>query len=144
MPILPRGCLLVRAHFGDDAAWERLKTAVSRPDPASGYVATVHFVDDRVFEGVTPDGLRAQMPEDPEGPFVSFIADEPALASEERPVLAVWVVPPDEELDDSDYLPFRVVASELGGVEANLNLANLDWDDYTRSVSGDGVFRGFE
>jgi hypothetical protein len=76
--------------------------------------------------------------------MVSFIADERALASNECPLLAVWVLPPDDELDESDYTPFRAVAAELGSVEANINLANLDWDDFTRSVDDDGVFRGFE
>ncbi|MDT4912369.1 MAG: hypothetical protein QOC66_1497 [Pseudonocardiales bacterium] len=144
MPILPPGCLVVRAHFGNDDAWNRLKAAVERPDAATGYVAIVNFVDDRLFEGLTPDELKAQMPDSRDGPMVSFIADERALASNECPLLAVWVLPPDDELDESDYTPFRAVAAELGSVEANINLANLDWDDFTRSVDDDGVFRGFE
>jgi hypothetical protein len=121
-----------------------LRSAVEQPDAATGYTATVQFVDDRAFEGLTPDEMKSLMPDDPDGPFVSFIADEEALTSDGWPVLAVWVLPPDDEIDDSEYAPFRVTASQLGTVEANLNLANLDWDDFARSVDDDGVFRGFE
>ena len=84
------------------------------------------------------------MPDDPEGPFVSFIADQRALTSDGWPILAVWVFAAEDEFDDSDYAPFRVAASELGPVEANLNLANMDWDDFALAVEDDGVFRGFE
>jgi uncharacterized protein DUF6924 len=42
-----------------------------------------------------------------------------------------------------DRLPFRVVASELCSVENNINLANMDWADFTQSVGEDGIFRGF-
>jgi hypothetical protein len=76
--------------------------------------------------------------------MVSFIADERAQLDHGWPLLAVWVVPPDAELDSSDYAPFRVDVSELPSVEANINEANLDWDDFARSVDDDGVYRGSE
>jgi hypothetical protein len=31
----------------------------------------------------------------------------------------------------------------LWSVENNINLANMDWADFTTSVHGDGIFRGF-
>ena len=144
MSNLPTGCLVVRTHFGYEEAWNRLKAAAAEPNETTGYVATVSFVDDPAFRDLTPEDLRAQLPDDPDGPMVSFIADERALRVEGWPLLAVWVALPDPELDTSDYAPFRVLAAELGTVEANINLANLDWDDFADSADDDGVFRGFE
>jgi hypothetical protein len=65
MSPLPHGCLVVRTEFSDDDAWERLKAAAQQPDVGSGYIATVRFVDDPVWDGLTPDDLRSQMPDDP-------------------------------------------------------------------------------
>jgi hypothetical protein len=46
--------------------------------------------------------------------------------------------------DDKDYTPFRVIASELPAVENNLNLSNLDWEDFADAVDDYGVSRGFD
>jgi len=39
---------------------------------------------------------------------------------------------------------FRVIPSELWGVENNLSLANIDFEEFADAVDRDGVFRGFE
>lgn len=44
-------------------------------------------------------------------------------------------------LDDTE--PFRCIARELWGVDNNLNLANLDWEDFDQATI-DGVFWGFD
>jgi hypothetical protein len=139
---LPGGCLVVRTYFGDQEAWERLMAAVQQPDSDDGYVATVTFVDDPSSTAMSADDLRAQVADNPESPMVSFIADERAQRAKGSPLLAVWVAPPDPELDTSDYAPFRVIASELSTVEVNINLGNLDWDDFAGAVDADGVYRG--
>ena len=59
-----------------------------------------------------------------------FVADSVALTLPDHPVLVV------DLLDDRQ--PFRCILSELWGVENNLNLANLGWEE----CQG-GVFRGF-
>jgi hypothetical protein len=140
----PPGSLLVRTHFGNDDSWEQLKTAVSTPNE-DDFLAVVEFVEDRAFEGVDADALIAQTPDDANGPSVSFIADEITLTAEGWPILVVNVAPPIPGVDDdTDYTPFRVIASELWAVENNLNLSNLDWEDFADAVDDDGVFRGFD
>jgi hypothetical protein len=37
-----------------------------------------------------------------------------------------------------------VIAPQLWAVENNLNLSNLDWEDFADAVDDDGVFRGFD
>ena len=39
--------------------------------------------------------------------------------------------------------PFRVIVSELWAIENNLNLANMDWEEFAEAVGDDGIFRGF-
>jgi hypothetical protein len=39
---------------------------------------------------------------------------------------------------------FRVVPAQLWSVQANLSLANMDWEEFADAVDDDGVFRGFE
>jgi hypothetical protein len=38
---------------------------------------------------------------------------------------------------------FRVVPSEAWGVENNLSLANMDFEEFADAVDEHGVFRGF-
>ncbi len=138
MTALPSASVLVRTWFGDDGAWESLVAEVRTPS-AEGFVANVTLVNDPVFEGLSDEVLRA---EQTAGPIVSFLADETALTRAEHPVLAVWVLPR-RAGDRRDHRPFRVVSAELWSVENNINLANMDWAEFARSVRNDGVFRGF-
>lgn len=134
MTALPSNAVLVRTWFGDDEAWESLLRAVRTPSD-EGFLAVVVPVDDAAFEGLSAEELAAKQTA---GPIVSFLADETTHTDAERPILAVWVLPrPDA------HPPFRVVPGELWSVENNINLGNMGWADFTRSVGADGVFRGF-
>ena len=138
MTVLPNGSVLVRTWFGDDCAWERLVSRLRTPSE-DGFLADVTFVDDPVFEGLSAESLQAQQTN---GPIVSFIADEVTHTADDQPILAVWVLPRDADDGRPEPKPFRVVPSELWSVENNINLANMDWEDFTRSLDEDGTFRG--
>ena len=97
------------------------------------------MVNDPAFEGLSAETLQTWQTD---GAIVSFIADETTLVSAEHPILAVWVLPRRDD-DRRDLRPFRVVPAALWSVENNINLGNMDWADFTGSVDGDGVFRGF-
>jgi hypothetical protein len=136
---LPSASVLVRTWFGDDSAWESLVSDVETPND-EGFLANVVLVNDRAFKGRSAEALKAKHPG---GAIVSFVADEMTLTNGERPILAVWVLPQQAWDERSDRLTFRVVASELPSVENNINLANMDWEDFTQAVGEDGIFRGF-
>jgi hypothetical protein len=123
---------------GDDGAWESLVLEVHTPSD-DGFQANIDVVNDPVFEGLTPEALQMRHTG---GAIVSFIADETTLVSPEHPTLAVWVLPRRDD-DRRDLSPFRVVPAALWSVENNINLGNMDWADFTRSLGRDGVFRGF-
>lgn len=138
MTVLPSVSVLVRTWFGDDGAWDSLVQEVQTPS-ADGFLADVTLVNDPAFEGMSAEALKAKQTT---GPSVSFLADETTLTSAGHPILAVWVLP-HRDADRRDHRPFRVVPAELWSVENNINLANLDWADFTRSMGTDGVFHGF-
>ena len=134
MTDLPGSSALVRAWFGDDAAWTALVDEVQTPSD-EGFLARVTLVDDPAFAGLAAAGLRAAHSGNG---FVSFLADETTLTDAEHPILAVWVYD-----DRPDHEPFRVGPANLWSVENNINLANMDWPDFARAVDQDGIFRGF-
>jgi hypothetical protein len=124
---------VVRTYFGNEEQWESLRRAVgSRGE----FIAPVHFVDDRAFDGLTPAALVSIAEQNPDGPTFLILADQAAMASDEYPLLVV-------DLFDQPGRFFRVIASELWGVASNLPIANMDWEDFADSVDADGVFRRF-
>lgn len=137
---LPNASVLVRTWFGGgDGDWESLISAVETPSQ-EGFVASVFAVDDRAFDGLDAAGLLATQQG---GAIVSFLADEMTLTDAEHPILAVRVLPRRTDDDRPPTPPFRVVPAQLWSVENNINLANMDWQDFTSHLGTDGVYRGF-
>lgn len=149
MPTLPVMCtLLVRTDFTDDDAWDRVRGEATREYGLDGFRAYVEPVSDPQWADATWESVKAAAPVDDDGPSVLFIADSVTFASPEHPILVV-------DLDDkilsvvefpeiADRMPFRCIPSELWGVENNLSISNMDWEEFASEVGGDGVFRGFE
>jgi len=67
---------------------------------------------------------------------VLFVADIEAMR-EPSPVRVV-------DLSPEGSLPFRCAATQLWSVDSNLNLANMDWEEFATAVDAVGVFRGFD
>jgi hypothetical protein len=65
-----------------------------------------------------------------------FIVDRIALTPPDHPILVV-------DLHTEPGRTFRVIPSEMGGVENNLSLANMDFEEFAESVDEEGIFRGF-
>lgn len=66
-----------------------------------------------------------------------FIANTTALTFPDHPILVV------DLLGDSARPPFRCIPPVLWGIDNNLNISNMDWDDFAGAVDQDGTFRGF-
>lgn len=148
MPTLPDGTLLVRTDFTDDDAWGQVRDEATREYGPDGFRAYIEPVSDPKWADATWEAVKAAAPAGDEGPCVLFIADSITFASPEHPILVV-------DLDDkilsvaefpeiADRAPFRCIPSELWGVENNLGISNMDWEDFASEVGDDGVFRGFE
>ncbi len=138
MPMLPRSdcSLLVRTDFTSDEAWQQVSDA-ARAEYEGGFEAYIEPVSDPAFDGATWQMVKAALPPNDHGASVLFIADSITLTSQDHPILVV------DLLGGSCKPPFRCIPSELWGVESNLNIANMDWEDFADAIDGDGVFRGF-
>ncbi|MGY6025322.1 DUF6924 domain-containing protein [Streptomyces spinosirectus] len=126
--------LVVRTDFSADGAWDTLRTAVFSPSQ-DGFLANVALVDDRQYEGLTPDQALDLVPAEYQHPLL-VLADSAAVASAELPLLVV-------DLRGERGRCVRVVAAELWSIENNLSGANMDFEEFAGAVDDDGVFRGF-
>lgn len=126
------------------SAWlaERNAESVCSPLPASaipsqqecedGFLAYIEPVSDAAFDRVSWDAVKAAVPADDHGAAVLFVADSTTLASPDHPILVVDLM--------GSRPPFRCIPAELWAVENNLNIANLDWEDFADAAGADGVF----
>ncbi|MGV9267486.1 DUF6924 domain-containing protein [Kitasatospora sp. NPDC003701] len=126
--------LVVRTDFSGPASWERLRKVLATPNE-DGFLPGVELVDDPRFEGATCAGARNLLPGEYRHPLL-VLADTVALGSAELPVVVV-------DLWGGPGRFVRVVAAELWGIENNLSIANMEFDDFAGAVDEDGVFRGF-
>jgi hypothetical protein len=140
MKRLPRAnnAIVLRTDFSDDAAWEAVCALLMQPS-AEGFRAHVEFINDRDFEGVTPQSVLQLLPEGANREFMCtfiFLVDGVAVSTPEHPVLVV-------NLYDEPGRSFRAVPSGASSIENNLSIANMDFDDFADAVDRDGIFRGF-
>ena len=144
MPHLPEGSnsLLLRTAFGHDDSWERLRVAVTAPVEVSypsgavdEFQAYLTVIEDRVYDGLSASDLLEDG-FDRGGHSFIFLVDELALTHPEHPVLVV-------DLWDQPGATFRVIPTAMWGVENNLSISNMGFDEFAENVDEDGIFRGF-
>lgn len=131
---------LVRTSFASDAAWDALCKAVVTPNEDE-FLANVKPVNDKAWADTTPLALANASREDNVNALVAFIVDDQAMDDKDMPVLVVELDA--ERVESAEPRTFRCIVRELWSVENNLNLANMDWEDFTDELE-DGVFRGYE
>jgi hypothetical protein len=124
--------LVVRTDFSDDEIWAQVRTALAAP--VDDFQANLEFVDDAAYNGASVEDIIAARPAN-DTSFL-FLADRETMVNPEHPALVV-------ELYGGSGRTFRVVPNEMWGVENNLSLCNMDWEEFAESVDPDGVFRGF-
>ncbi|MEL6319332.1 MAG: hypothetical protein AAFQ57_01605 [Cyanobacteria bacterium J06626_14] len=127
--------LAIRTNFADDAIWDRVKAAILQPHPLYGFQANVEFVDNTECEGITVGRVLEMFPEGSNQTFI-FLVDNMTISDPEHPVLCI-------DLVDERGRTFRVIPSEVWGVENNLAITNMDFAEFADNADEDGVFRGF-
>lgn len=123
---------LVRTFFGDDLGFEQLVADAQAPYEHGFRAWFDPVISNPAFDGVSVDTLAAA-----EGAaLVVYAADELSMTSEERSLIVI-------DRFEQPGRSFRCVLSELWGVENNLRIANMDFEDFFDNVDDDGTFRGF-
>ena len=125
--------LVLRTDFSDDSAYMSLCSVIR--EPVGEFRAYVECVSDVAYEGLSVEQLVSLAAQGFSKRFL-FVVDRPALTSPEHPILVI-------DLDREPGRTFRVIARELWGVENNLSIDNMNFEEFADSVDADGVFRGF-
>ena len=121
---------MIRTCFGDEVAWATFCETINEH-----FEDEPHFVNDTKFASKSPADLLEELPTDTTYNCI-YIADERTLNCVELPVLAM-------DIYTEPGRTFRVVPAEMQGLQVNLWLANMDFEEFADSVDSDGVFRGF-
>ncbi|WP_454812803.1 DUF6924 domain-containing protein [Paenarthrobacter nitroguajacolicus] len=137
MSTLPstKDSLLVRATFSDAEAWVDALSVVMTENE-DGFRAYVEVVDDNAWDNADWQHVRETALLTAEHATVLFILDDIALGPD-YPILVV-------DLGDRSHEPFRCIARSLWSVDNNLNIANMDWEEFAEDTDAAGVFRGFD
>ncbi len=129
--------LLIRADFTDDAAWRDAAVAAMAPVPQGGdteFSAYLTCIDNPENDGLAVDALLDAIGESLL--HYAFLVDAETVSNPEMPIVAVYTGP--DEPERSRGRTFRVVPSEMWGVENNLSIANMDFESFADSVDEDG------
>jgi hypothetical protein len=153
--------LVVRTHFGDDAAWQAVVTAAAESwgDDSDyddeGFESTTYSVDDPALAGLSVEQLKEAVAEQDPHLRVLFVADEQSMRPPHHTLLAVNMDDESNYMDRGEYgtehvtefgRQFRIAPRYASGVHVNLWLANMDFTDWAQTASDhkDGVFYGFD
>lgn len=124
---------LIRTDFSDDQAWRDVALAAAA-DNEDGFRAHLAIVDDPAFDGSAADNLARLAAAETQHACL-FLADAMTMSHPDHPLLSLDLRSPGRS--------FRVVPAALWGVENNLAIANMDFDEFADAVDADGIFRDF-
>lgn len=128
---------VIRTDFRDDAKWAAVCDEVAAPVREFGedFYAYLRFVDSQEYKDLDADQVIARINSTYRHTFV-FIVDAVTLDAPEHPILVV-------DLYGDSARKFRAIPTQIQGIENNLSIANMDFEEFADSVDADGVFRGF-
>jgi hypothetical protein len=95
----------------------------------------VEFIDDIDFADLRKDQLLESLPTDYHHSFI-IVVDQTAISHPEHPLLII-------DLFDRSVREFRALPTQIQGIENNLSIANMDFEEFANSVDKDGILRGF-
>ena len=125
--------LVLRTDFSDNSAWESICAAIQ--EPVGEFRAYVDCLSDPEYDGLTAEQLATLIPRG--SPTFAFIVDRVALTHPEHPILVV-------DLFHEPGRTFRVIPSKMQSVQNNLEISNMDFDEFAEDADKDGIFRGFD
>jgi len=151
--------LLIRTDYTRDDIWKTVCSESKEMDPAVRKAlefskqcnklaggptgrpidelgTSLHIISDSQYADATLDQLLAILPTGYDHTFL-FIADKTCIEHPDRPLLVV-------DLYTGRGRTFRTVPSQAFGIQSNLSIANMDWEEFADNVDADGIFRGFK
>ncbi|MEU3855728.1 hypothetical protein [Streptomyces sp. NPDC029554] len=145
--------LVVRTDYTDAAAWQAVVAEMMRPwGDDEDMEAFVHFVDDPAWAGATPEEIEVAASANDEMISVVFVADALTMQEPHHALLAVKITTGEDEEEQEPAnaeewahlsRPFRTEPSEAHNIHVNLDLANMDFEEFAEAALRDpeGVLR---
>jgi hypothetical protein len=125
---------VIRTDFSSEDRWSQIAGEIR--GAMSAIEIDVCFIEDRTYENASEEEILPALIGNDFHTF-AFIVDRVSIESRESIVLVM-------DLFDEPGRTFRVIPDAMLSIQANLHLANMDFEDYADSTDLDGVFRGFE
>jgi hypothetical protein len=127
--------LVLRTDFSNQSAWDTIRSLIRKPVSIFRFRANMEFLDDPEFSDIEKEQFMALLPRNYNHTF-SFVVDRLAISSPGFPVLVL-------DLFEMSGREFRTIPSKIQGIENNLSIANMDFEEFANTVDERGVFRGF-
>jgi hypothetical protein len=137
---------VIRTDFSDEGRWAAICDMIAaeqRDFEFVKYVSEIRRKDQAIVD------LVRSLPDSYPGMFC-FVVDRQCIENPEHPILVVGFYPSDGESFDrlprntpeKDIATFRALPSQIWAIQANLSLANMDFEEFAGAIDADGVFRG--
>jgi len=127
--------LVLRVDFSNQAGWEIICATILEPVGDLAFRANVEFLENAEYNGITQDQLLELIPANYAHSFI-IVADSTVISHPDHPLLII-------DLYERSGREFRAIPSQIQGIENNLSIANMDFEEFAESVDESGVFRGF-
>lgn len=127
--------LVLRTDFSNEELWKIVCEEIEAPEPEEGFQAYVTFLSDPQYKDISADKVITLI--DPEEHWFVFVVDKVTLNNSEHPILCIDF---QEKLGNM----FRLIPSQMWGVENNLSICNMEFSDFADNVDSDGIFRDFK
>jgi hypothetical protein len=127
--------LVLRTDFSDQAAWVDICGELRKPVGTLHFLAYLDYLNDMEYAGLTKKQLLEVIPHDYHHGFI-IVADQKAMTHPEHPLLII-------DLSKTSAGEFRAIPSQIQGIQNNLSIANMDFEEFMQAADQDGVFRGF-
>jgi hypothetical protein len=137
MKLIPdtQNALVLRIDFSNEVAWEAICAAIQKPVGILRFRANVDFLNDVEFADITKAQMLKLIPKDYSHSFIVLV-DRTATLLPDHPLLIV-------DLSEGFGREFRALPSQVQGIENNLSISNMDFEEFAEAVDESGVFRGF-
>ena len=127
--------LILRTDFSNQTIWEAIRRNLQKPVGIFRFRANVDFLDDVEYANLTREQVLGLVPKNYDHSFI-VIVDQTAISHPDHPLLVV-------DLYEGSGNEFRAIPSQVQGIENNLSIANMDFEEFAEAVDEDGIFRGF-
>jgi hypothetical protein len=127
--------LVLRTDFSDKNQWLQICAKIETPDPVDEFRACVTFLSDPQYKDISIGNVISLI--NPKDHWFIFVVDHETILSPKHHILCI-------DFLEKPGNTFRLIPSEMWGVENNLSICNMEFSDFKDNADSDGVFRGFK